>query len=540
MPPLPAATETAAGANGAPAVQPTPSVLFSFQAFHIVLLALTGLMAILLFAQVFRMLPVTGDNMYPESAGAVDAQRWAQGLPLYADYRQPPFLITHFPPLWYAVLEGAAKLGFGTMDAIVLWGRVFNLICLFAVVVLGYRWNRRAGLAGALAVLTATFYLSFPILVPWAVTARPDFPGLFFAFLAVYLVGVRASGKHVFYAAIAAALAILCRHNGVAAPVSIVAWLVWSKRIKHAALFCAVVAALVGPVMAYFQATTGMVLLNLSSAKFGPLAFTYARDVIFRLLSTPGYTFVTGLAVFGVIGLLESWKQPDHRGRLLGMYLAAAGFFAILGSAAAGAAVNHYLETAFALAVLVPPGVAAMRKTWKNGSALSALPAVFAVVLLAPSLDLQRWNLMHPETEDLRRVARLMENKAVFTDIPYLAARNQSAQFTDPVSLTYTERKPGPTAWSSTSLAGSLKNRTYDLVILYERADEPYNPAALYPRYPRLDGSIRLAVQQNYQLCFELDKAYIYGRLTGAGSSVGNGCPAPIASFTGSSAAPPM
>jgi hypothetical protein len=114
-------------------------------------------------------------------------------------------------------------------------------------------------------------------------------------------------------------------------------------------------------------------------------------------------------------------------------------------------------------------------------------------------------------------------------------------QFTDPVSLTYTERKPGRTAWSPTPLAGSLKNRTYDLVILYERADEPYNPAVLYPRYPRLDGSIRAAIQQNYALCFELDKTYIYGRLTGAGSNVGNGCPAPIPNFTRSSAAlPPM
>ena len=34
-------------------------------------------------------LRVTGDNMYPESAGVLDAQRWAQGLPLYSDYRQP-------------------------------------------------------------------------------------------------------------------------------------------------------------------------------------------------------------------------------------------------------------------------------------------------------------------------------------------------------------------------------------------------------------------------------------------------------------------
>jgi hypothetical protein len=310
----------------------------------------------------------------------------------------------------------------------------------------------------------------------------------------------------------------------------------WSKRWKHAALFCAAVGALTIPVLAFFQASTGMLLLNLSGAKFGPVAFTYVRDVLLRLLVTPGYGFVTVLAAFGLTGLVEAWKQPEGRGRLLGLYLAAACFFALAGSAAAGAAVNHYIEAAFALAALVPPGVASMRKSWKGQTALSVFPAVLVIVLLVPSLDLERWNVMHARREDLRRVVPVMDKKLVFTDIPYLAARSHPAQAPDLVSLTYTERKPGRSAWSSASLVNEIGKRNYDLVILYERADAPYDPAALYPRYPRLDVNVRAAIRQNYGLCFELDGSFIYGRLSGTDAV--NSCPAPIASSTGGNAAP--
>jgi hypothetical protein len=530
-------TNTAAG-NGAPA-QPDPPAPLSFRTFHGLLLAMTALLALLIFAQAFRELRVTGDNMYPESAGVLDAQRWAQGLPLYSDYRQAPYLITHFPPLWYGVLAAAAKLGAGSLDSLELLGRIFSLLCLLGAVAIGYRWNRREGLTAGLALLTPAFYLSFPILVPWAVTARPDFPGLLFGFLAVYCAGSRTGRRSVVLAAIATSAAILCRHNAVAAPAAIVLWLFWSKRWKDAALFCALVGALVIPVLAFFQISTGMLLLNLSGAKFGPIASTYVRDVLMRLLTTSGYGLVTVLVAFGGVGLRQSWGESQGRGRLLGMYLGAACFFAVVGSAAAGAAVNHYIETAFALAVLAPAGLAAMRHNWNGSPALSVFAALILIVLLAPAIDLARWNAMHPEREDFRQVLPLMAGKSVFTDIPYLAARTRPAQFPDLVSLTYTERKPGLAAWSPAAAVSDLRSRAYDLAILYERADSPYDAAARYPRYPHIDGAIRAAIQQNYELCFELDKTYIYGRFAGAGSTAGNGCPAPIAHFTGASAALP-
>ena len=47
------------------------SGLLSFRKFHALLLILTGLMGLLFIAGVVRFLPVTGENVYPESAGVL-------------------------------------------------------------------------------------------------------------------------------------------------------------------------------------------------------------------------------------------------------------------------------------------------------------------------------------------------------------------------------------------------------------------------------------------------------------------------------------
>ena len=147
--------------------------------------------------------------MYPEAAGVLSAQRWAHGFALYEDYRQPPYMTASFPPVWYGILAIAAKLGLSDLNALTLFGRLLSLACLFGVAVLGFRWNRKIGHPLGLALLTPLFYLSLPILIPWAVTARPDFPGLLLVFLALYVSSLRSTTASVFLAAALAALGFL-------------------------------------------------------------------------------------------------------------------------------------------------------------------------------------------------------------------------------------------------------------------------------------------------------------------------------------------
>jgi hypothetical protein len=493
------------------------ATIFSFGNVCTLLLTLSGIIAVFFAVEAVRFLRVTGENIYPEAAGVLAAQRWAHGLPLYGDYRQPPYLMTAFPPLWYAFIAAGAKAGLSSLDSLTAFGRILSIASLFGVVVLAFLWNRRLGFSIRFALLAPALYLCFPVLIPWAVTARPDFPALLFSFFAVYIVGLRSGTTSICIAGIAAALGFLIRHNSVAAPVAIVLWLLWSRRWKNAALFCAIWAVVVAvPLLLLQLSSHGLLLLNMSSAKFGPMAPTYIRGILHQLFVSEGHGFAILLLVFGVFGFLTSLEQTGEGTRLLNVYFVLSLGLAVIGSATAGAGVNHYLEPVLTMAVLVPTGLAHLQSAWKSDSPLASFAVLMIVAVLLPSIDVQRWKAMHRKPENLQRIMPLIENRHVFTDDPYLAARMAFPQAIDLASLINTERAGGWAAWSSSQLAKSLQERRYDLVILrtpLEAPFMPYNPTALYPRAPRLDSIMQTAIAENYRLCFEVHGIDGYGSL---------------------------
>jgi hypothetical protein len=491
--------------------------MLPFKTFQYLLLLLTGSCVVALALQTVRFLPVTGDNIYPESAFVLAAQRWAHGSPLYSDYRQSPYLMTAFPPVWYAVLAMGAKLGLSDLDSLTLFGRVLSIICLLAAGALGWFWNRWLGFPALSALLTPAFFLSFPILVPWAVTARPDTLALFLSMGALYCAGLRPGILSVSLAGVMAAGAFLVKNNTVAAAVAIVLWLFLSGKRKRAAVFCSVWGAVVVALLLPFHLSGDFVLLlNLSGAKFGLFASTYIRDVLAKLLTKDGHGHAVALFAWGAFSFFQSLHSRDARLRLIRIYLVVSGALAFIGSAAAGGGVNHYLEPAFAMALLVPAGMARLEAAWDTNSACPAFAATMMIALLAPSLDVQRSNAIHRSPEDLRAFATLVKGRRVFTDDPYLAARTPAPQAVDLSSLTNTEKRGGWAAWSSEAIEADLNARRYELVILRTpmRAPYvPYNPDHRYPRTHRLDGALQNAVLQNYHLCFESDESDEYGRL---------------------------
>jgi hypothetical protein len=499
--------------------------LFSFRSFHALLLLLTGCATLLFVVQAVRFLPVIGDNMHPEAAGVIAAQRWAHGLPLYDDYRHAPYIVTAFTPLWYGIMAVASRLGHLNLDSLTLFGRGLSLLCLLGLVFIGYRWNRRLGHSPGLALLTPAFYLSFPILIPWAVTARPDLPSLSWVLLALYWAAFRPSTSDVCLASVFAALAFLIRHNAVAVPVALVLWMVWNKRWKHAFLFCAVWGVVVGSTFAVFQKIShGMFLLNLSGAQFGTFAGTYVHDIVGRLLNDPGHGFAIALFAFGLFGFLAVCRHGNSHTGLLGLYLVITLGLATLGSAAAGAAVNHYLEPAMALALLVPSGMAWLQNYWHRDSPLAALAMVLLLMFLLPSLDEQRFELSRTRPENFKQFLPLLTTRHVFTDIPYLSARKPEPEFVDLAALYNTENAGPKARWSPDALAEELQQKKYDLLILNELVTLPYIAPGRYPRYPRLDAEVYTAIGRNYTLCFTAESTYVYALLPGD-LSVQPACP---------------
>jgi hypothetical protein len=341
---------------------------------------------------------------------------------------------------------------------------------------------------------------------------------VFLALLALLCAGLRPTAASTTLAAILMALAFLAKHNTVSVAVAIVLWLLWYRRWKLAAIFCAVWAiAAVSVLLPYQMSSGGLLLLNLSGSKFGLFALTYVRDVLAQLFTKEGCGFAVALFTLGAFGFIQSLKSRDSRSHLICIYFIVSFGLAILGTAAAGGAVNHYFEPALAMAMLIPPGMVQLQAAWQKESPLALLTILMTLALLLPSLDVQRWNAMHKRPEDVRPFVSMFENRRVFTDDPYLAARIAKPQAIDLSSLTNTENRGGWAAWSSDAIAKDLREQKYDLVILRTpmRAPYvPYNPAARYPRTHRLDSAIQNAILQSYSLCLESDKSDDYGQLS--------------------------
>ena len=488
--------------------------LFSFKAFETEILVLAGIVALFFVLQTVRFLPVRSDNMYPEAAGVLSSLRWSQGQPLYQDYRQAPYLITPFPPVWYAVLATGAKLGLSDVSRLTFFGRIVSLVGLFSMLSIGYLYNRGLGFPRLLCTVTPVLYLAFPLLLPWAVTARPDLLALWFGVMSLYLVAFRVDSVSTLAAGLLAALAFLTRHNAVSVPVAVVLWFVWSRRWKHAIAFStAWWLAVTATVVAFQMTTHGAFLLNLSGATFGTFALSYIRDVIGRVLSTPGNGFAVILFAFGLFGFVQSWKQEDQRVRLISMYLVVSLCMAIWGSAARGAAVNHYMEPALAMAMLVPLGISQLQCAWTQDSPLAAFAVLLVLIFSLPSVDMQRSYFRHNKPDNLQALTPLVKNRRIFTDVPYLAARSSNLELLEPASLLNTEMAHGRTAWSSSTISDALEHKQYELVVLGFPADSPYDPAALYPRYVHLDSAVRSSIVRNYRLCFQVDTSDVDGKV---------------------------
>jgi len=450
----------------------------SFKMFHGMVLLLTSLAALFFLVAAVRFLPVTGDNMHPEAANVVIADRWAHGSPLYADYRQAPYLLTAFPPLWYGALALAVKAGVSGVDALTLFGRVLSLTSLVGVAILGYRWHRRLGLTPGLALLTPTSLLAFPVLLPWAVTARPDFPMLFFGVLALWLAGLGAGATAIVPAAGAAAAAFLVRHSSVSVPAAIVLGSC-GRTAGGMPRSSARPGASSSSPRSWSSTSTaagscGSTCRVLNSAT--SLHATRTRSCS-SWITPPGNGFALGLLAFGLFGFLYAWRG-DRRTRLLGFYFGTSLIFTVLGTTRAGANVNHYLEPGLAWAMLLPVGMDALRPTWRAGSASSTLVCVVVVVLLLPALDLQRWNMLGAQPPDFRRLADLVRDRRVFTDVPYVGARSRSPELLDSVPHAYMEKAQ---AWDPVPPVEALDARAYELVILQRPIDDARLATARYP-----------------------------------------------------------
>jgi hypothetical protein len=487
------------------------SFFSSFAFFLTIVLVVASIAALLFMMEARHFLLAAGDNVYPEATGVASALRWAHGLPLYSSFQEAPYVLTAFPPLWYLCLRAAIHAGFRDADSLTIFARGMSLVFLGALSLLAFVWNRRRGYTAGESALSPILYLAFPVLLPWAVSARPDFPSLFFALAALVAVTLRPRIDGALLAGFLAGLCFLFRHSCVAAPTAIGLSLIIARRWRDTVMLCLGWALPVTVVLWKFEvASKGAMRTSLSGSNFGSMSIANAHEIVTHLFTREGYAFAGLLFAFGLLGLIVAWKSEDPAGRVLVFYFLLTLTLAVLGSALAGAGENHYLEPALAAALLAPVGAAELRKRWPSDSLLPMFLCLLVLIAWLPTLDLRHWQAADRRRADFHGLVALVADRNVLTDIPYLAARTSSQEFLDATSLRYAEVVH---RWSPLAVVRDLDGQSFEAVILHEPLSKMEKEEG-QDRYPRLGAAIRAAIKRNYGFCYQTDSVSVYGRLS--------------------------
>jgi hypothetical protein len=490
--------------------------LLSFEFFQRTLLGLTAIIALFFFVEAARLMPVHGENMTAESSTVLIAQRWAQGSPLYTDFHKPPFLIAPFPPGLYEILATAYKSGIHSVQGLMLFGRWLSLISLLGIGCITYLWNRDRGFSRETSLVTPLLFFCFPALLPWAATVRQDFPSLLLAACAMLLAFHRPAGKWIIAGAACAAAAFLIKHSLIALPTALVLWLGFNRRWKDAVLFCAIWFVIVGTVLGYFQsASSGLMRLNITGGKIaGAASLQNVHESFVAVTWAQGHQIVILLFAFAIVGAILSWQKFDQPVWFLTCYLTFSFGFALFVTRFSNASYNHYIEPALVCALFAPGVLQLLRVSWPKELAFASFMLVLVLMLLVPTLDVQRWNMMNDRPDNLDKLVRIVNRDKILTDVPYLATNSAQPEFVETISLRFSE-KAG--VWSPRLVESSLQQKAYDLVALHWSLDDPRWENF---RYARLGPQLRKSIRDNYSFCAVAEGVYFYTPATPGCSSL--------------------
>ncbi|PYX05389.1 MAG: hypothetical protein DMG88_21690 [Acidobacteria bacterium] len=369
-------------------------------------------------------------------------------------------------------------------------GRVLSLICFVLLGATAYFGAVRCGYEGWVAATPAILLVSDYSFSGWNATVRPDMAGLLLSALCIVLTLVP-TRRAVFAAALCAAVAVSLKLTYVAAPVSVVIWLLWSRRHSYALWFCVISGVAVLVIAASFMVRGDPVLSQVLimrnvAASFGGFVFLNQQE--WRQDSTK---FLFAICFTGL--WYGAKKREEPQGILVGLYLVLTWLIAVTTSFNSGADNNYYLEPRVACALVVPFGVSALQPFWRRIAPVRAF--MNAVVVLAFVIQPIMWiRTIVKATRDqstTKGIARIVSGRNILSTDSYFAALSSEPEMLDPYLVTQLEKRA---YWSSDPIVRKVNAQQYDFVIFRTPQGKirPYHDEFFFDR------ALMSAIQQNY------------------------------------------
>ena len=329
------------------------------------------------------------DVGYPDSSILLTIREVAHSGHIYPEINRPPYQVTVYGPLLYLLLAipyGLAQsVGIApqTLVRLVIAGAL--CICILLIFVIG----RRLYGSRPIALLSVLFALSTLPLAYWTTQIRPDFLALGCALLSVYLFLLTNGRPPAASSAICAGIALLIKQTFVAAPISIVGWLIYRRRYKEAFLWAVCFAVTVAGGYALVGWREPLMLENITALRRPIFEYRQALDILANAVSQP----VSLFAALGALAIL--WKRTPE-GLLFLIYCATAWLVALLTIPQAGGGINYFWEPLLASAVFAGPGFDELRR--KTNQTPPLVTALLLLLLLRAFLP-----ILHDDIGALRQ-----------------------------------------------------------------------------------------------------------------------------------------
>lgn len=400
-----------------------------------------------LFKQIFN----PSDTTMPESVFALISFEFSSGNEIYKDFREFPFIITPYPPLYYWFLGFSINLFNLNKENIFYFGRFVNIFLVFLLGLIFYTYLRKKNISLYSSIFSVLLLLCNFNLFPWAITLRSDIFALFFSILAFIFY------NNIIFSLIFLIISFFFKPSFIAFPISFFLFHLFNKKIKKAIFFITSYLFIVFSIIILFNfKTKGMFYLNVFEANLAPLDIKNLRYVFVFFLSHS--ILILSLGLLGIFIL--KFKN------ILSMYCIVSLLLSLFSSLKLGSNTNYFLEPLFLFSLASAHSVERLSKfSGKILFSFSIFPLIFNLNTIISSFE----NLKFKNDFQIKEFIK-KENGLVITDNPRFSYLSKKPFFIDHFNLNYLEKKG---KWSLDGIFELIKGGEINVFIFFNPIEKP-------------------------------------------------------------------
>ena len=439
-----------------------------------------------------KLIPNPADNTYPESANIYSAVTAARTGHLYSPFSQPPYLLQPYGPLYYAITAAIARASHQDFDLVRTRFRLLSYACFILSALIIFLICKRLRFSIVSSILAALLFLGQPRFFTWSVTVRPDMLFLMAMLLSLLwaVQGDALGGAGYVLGGIFAGVAILIKQPGIAAPIAVLAILLFRKKPRAAAAYALSAMLPVALVFGGLLWRGGPFLEQFTGLGKGSWSSLDAAHFAFDKIQDPAILLPIAI---GFIGFAQAIRAADRASQMVAAFAVANWIVGFSALPQLGGDVNYFFPGLAGCALLLPFAMQTIRRNLHSELG-------FAVIILA--LISTTWHQVGTERREFmgwfgqpeKSYVALAPFK-VLSDRPFFTLHGRDPDLLDPFTNHDLELAGH---WDSSPIVQNLERDDYDLVIFVD--GNPWNVMNEFRGISFVSPAIVKAINENYRV----------------------------------------